>query len=205
MHVAAVDVEAVRRFTLPAHRDDAGIEPSGWGDRSGDAGHDDAVRLNRRRRNDPGLNRKEVGIAAAVQRQQRHGRRRNDFAELRRDGVDPHGIDRNRDRFRLLAELEGDVDPKRAVGVHLDSRPLVRLEPVNLHDHFIHGDGKPRERVQPLCIGRRGEHRAEDRVRRRHAHARHDAAAWICDDSGEASPDLAGCGRREAKCEESQY
>ena len=166
LHVAAVDVEAVRGFALAAHRHDAGIEPAGGCHRTGHAGHDDAVRLNRRRRNDAGLNRQQIRVAAAVQRQRRHRRRRDDLAELGRHGVDADGVDGHRDRFRLLAQLERDVDLDRAVGIDLDAGPLLRLEPVDLHRHFISGDGELGERVQALSIGRRREHRAQRDVRR---------------------------------------
>ena len=113
LDVAAVDVEAVRGLALTADRHDAGIEPARRRDRAGDAGHDDAVGLNGRRRDDARLNRQQVRVAAAVERQRRHRLRRHDLAKLRRHGVDPDGVDRHGDGFRLLAQLERDVELKR--------------------------------------------------------------------------------------------
>ena len=55
----------------------------------------------------------------------------------------------------LLAEFEGGVDLQRAVGIHLNAGPLLRLEPVDLHAYVIPADRQLRERIQALAVSRR--------------------------------------------------
>jgi hypothetical protein len=160
LDVAAVDVEAVRGLTLAAHGDDPGVQASRRVHRARDAGHDDAVGLNRGHRNDARLNRQEVSVAAAVQRQRSHRRRRNDFSELCGHSVDANRIHRHRDRFALLAQFEGDVDLDRAVGVDGDAGPLLRPETVNLDGDVVAPHRQLWKRVQTLAVGRRRGHGA---------------------------------------------
>ena len=183
LHVAAVHVEAVGALALATDRDDARIQTAGRIHRTRDPRHDHAVGLHGRGWNHARLNREEVRVAAAVQRQRGHRRRRNDLAELRRDRVDADGVDGDVNGLALFAQFEGRVDLHRAVGIDRDAGVLLRLESLDLQRHVIAADRQLRKGVQTLNVGDSREHRAEDSVGRGHAHAWDYAAARILDDA----------------------
>ena len=69
--------------------------------------------LDGRDRDDAGLNRQQVGVTAAVQRERRHLGSRHDLAELGGRRFDADGVLDNRDGFRLIADLQRRVDLQR--------------------------------------------------------------------------------------------
>ena len=143
LDIAAVDQEAVRAFALAADRHVAGVELPGRRDRPRDARHDDRVRLNGRDRNHARLNRQQVGVAAPVQRQRRHLRRRDDFAELSGDGLHAHFGPGHGDRFRLSADFKRRIFLQRAVRGDGQAGALLRLETFELNREVVAGDGQP--------------------------------------------------------------
>ena len=195
LHVAAVDEEAVRRLTLAADRQIAGIELPRRRHRAGDAGHDDRVGLHRRDRNHARLDGEQIGEAPAVERQRRHRLGRHDLADLRRGGFDVHGRGRDGDRLALPAHLERGVDLQAAVDVHGDAGALQRLEPFEGDGQVVAAHRDVRKRVDALPVGHDGILVAQRRVRERDGGAGNDAAARILDCSGQTAAGLSLCQR----------
>ena len=118
LHVDSIDHEAVGGFALAVDGEVAGVSVAGGIDTAGDAGHDDGARQKGGDGSDAGLDREQIGVAAAVQRKRRHLRGGDDLAEMGRRGFDLcAGVAVTVTVSSVQADLEGDIHADCGVGI----------------------------------------------------------------------------------------
>jgi hypothetical protein len=183
LHVDGIHHEPVRRFALAIDREIARIQIAGRVDGSRYARHDHRGGRQRRQWSHAGLNREQIRVAAAVQRQRLNLLVCYDLAEMRRHRVDLRlngfrGV-RNRDRFGWLTYLHYGVDAERGIGIDGEVRLLLRAESGRFNRQIVMAHGEGRERVEALCVGGHSEFGFEGSVDQREFGALNDAAARI--------------------------
>jgi hypothetical protein len=107
---------------------------------------------------DAGLEQREVGVVAAVQRQLFDRLRADQVAELAARRVDRGGVARDRDLFAQAPHFERDVQDHRLRDGQPDVTTDVRLEARQLGAHFVGAGRKPGNDIAAFRAGDRFAH-----------------------------------------------
>ena len=169
-------------------RNIARILISGRRDPTGHARHDDGIREQRRYRRDPWLNREQIGVATAVQRQSGHLIARDDLPKMGGGGLDLNAcLRRHGHRVRSIADSERSIDADLSVGVHIQISSTLWSETIDRDGEIVVSHRKVGEGIEPLGILDRVLDDLLGGIYQRESRSRNDGTTWIEDCSRDAS------------------
>ena len=178
--IAAVHAEIIRRFALAVDGKIARVQRAGGvQDRCPDILH--RRRSDRRGGSDAGLQRKQVGVAASVQRNSGHLPPPNHLARLRVGGLDMQRVVGHGHRLVNRPRLEHHVDGERGVRVENDAAAEIDFETGRLGPELVAADRQDRQRVETPAVGLYGVREPGIDLLKRHAGVGKHAARCIGD------------------------
>ena len=101
---------------------------------------------------DSGLQREQVGEAAAVEWNRGHLPSSDHLAQLGAGGLDVQRVVLHAYRLSDAADLQPSIESERGVGIEHHAGTLIAGKTSSLHLQFVMAHGQNREGVEPLAV-----------------------------------------------------